>query len=99
MSEVVKIGRWDLKCDREATRTAYCGVQLGSPESCGCEICLNLIAARSQAYPPKALEIFEQLGIDCSKEAETWRYYRDESGLPNHILYRKKFPNVLKAGT
>ncbi len=57
---------------------------LGSPESCGCEICLNLVAARSQAYPPKALEIFEQLGIDCSKEAETWRYCRGESGLHHY---------------
>ncbi len=84
MSEVVNIGRWNLKCDREETRAAYLRVPFGSPESCGCEDCLNLAAARSQAYPPKALEIFEQLGIDCSKEAETWRMYRDESGLHHY---------------
>ena len=84
MLEVVNIGRWNLKCDREATRAAYLGVPLGSLESCGCEDCLNLSAARFQAYPPEAVAIFEQLGIDCSKEAETWRFCRDELGLHNY---------------
>jgi hypothetical protein len=82
--ETVNVGRWNLKCDREATRVAYSSVLLGSPETCGCEDCLNLVAARNQAYPPEALAIFEQLGIDRTKEAETWRRYRDKSGLHHY---------------
>ena len=81
MSDIANIGRWKIRFDREATRTAYSGVSLGSPESCGCEDCLNLAEVRLQAYPPEALTIFEQLGIDYTKEAETWRVYREESGL------------------
>ncbi len=82
--EIVNIGRWNLSCDREATRTAYSGVPKSSPESCGCEECLNFAAARDQAYPSEALAIFEQLGIDSRKEAETWRTHRDESGLHHY---------------
>lgn len=81
VAEIVNIGRWKIKFDREATLAAYSGVSLGSPESCGCEDCLNLVAARSQAYAPEAMAIFEQLGIDHTKEAETWRMCREESGL------------------
>lgn len=84
MSEVANIGRWKIRFDREATRTAYSGVSLGSPESCGCEDCLNLAPARPQAYSLEAMKIFEQLGIDYTKEAETWRVYREESGLHHY---------------
>ncbi len=81
VSEIANIGRWKIRFDREATRTAYSGVLQGSPESCGCEDCLNLAAVRLQAYPLEVIAIFKQLGIDYTKEAETWRVYREESGL------------------
>jgi hypothetical protein len=42
---------------------------------------LNFAAARFQAYPSQARALFEQLGIESSKEAETWRMCRDEKGL------------------
>jgi hypothetical protein len=54
-------------------------VPKGSPESCGCEHCLNFAAVRDQAYPLEALTIFEQLGIDPRKESEIWHTHRDES--------------------
>ena len=82
--EILNIGRWNLRCDRDATRAAYSDVPLGSPESCGCEHCLNFAAARNQAYPSEALAIFEQLGIDAHKEAEIWYTHRDESGLHHY---------------
>jgi len=79
--EVVNIGRWKLKHDAEATREAFSGVPVGSPESCGCAECLNFAAVRDRAYPPEALAIFERLGIDPCKESEIWHTHRDELGL------------------
>ena len=82
--DIVNIGRWNLRCDREGTRAAHAGVTQGSPESCGCEHCLNFAAVRNQAYPSEVLAIFEQLGIDPRKEAEIWYTHRDESGLHHY---------------
>ena len=81
---ILNIGRWNLKCDREATRAAYAGVSQGSPESCGCEHCLNFVASRTHAYPSEALAIFQLLGIGSRKEAEIWYTHRDESGLHHY---------------
>jgi hypothetical protein len=78
--ETIVIRRWILQTDPEATRVAFSDVPTGSPESCGCGDCLNFVAARDRAYPPEALAIFEQLGIDRSKESEIWHNYRDASG-------------------
>jgi hypothetical protein len=82
--EVLNIGRWNLRCDRKATQAAYSGVHQGSPESCSCKHCLNFVSARNLAYPPEALAIFEQLGIDSRKESEIWHTYRDESGVHHY---------------
>lgn len=82
--EFVNIGRWKLRFDAEATREAFSGVPLGSPESCGCAECLNFAAVRESAYPPEALAIFERLGVDPRKESEIWRTHRDESGLHHY---------------
>lgn len=81
---VVNIGRWKLKYDAEATRQAFAGVPVGSPESCGCAECLNFAAARERAYPPEALAVFERLGIDRRKESEIWHTHRDESGMHHY---------------
>ena len=82
--EVLSIGRWKLKYDVEATREAFSGVPLGSPESCGCAERLNFAAVRHRAYPPEALAIFDRLGIDYRKESEIWHTHRDESGLHHY---------------
>lgn len=82
--ELVNIGRWNLRSGREATRAAYSGVPIGSPESCGCEQCLNFAASRDRAYPSEILAIFKQLGIDSHKESEIWHTHRDESGLHHY---------------
>lgn len=82
--EVVNIGRWQLRCDAEATRQAFSGVPVGSPEYYGCAECLNFAAVRECAYPPEALAIFGRLGIDPRKESEIWHTHRDESGLHHY---------------
>jgi hypothetical protein len=80
MMETVNIGRWTLEIDREATELAFSRIPLGSPETCECDYCKNFVAARDHAYPPEAREMFATLGIDYQKEAETWEWYRVESG-------------------
>ena len=82
--EVVNIGRWKLRCDAEATREAFSGVLIGSPESCGCTECLNFAAVREVVYPPEVLAIFDRVGIDPRKESEIWHTHRDESGLHHY---------------
>lgn len=82
--ESVHIGRWQIKCDFEATRRTFSEIHLGSPEACGCGSCLNFVANRDKAYPSETLFIFERLGIDFRKESEIWHSYRDESGLHHY---------------
>ena len=82
--ETVDLGRWTIQCDPEGTRVAFSLVPIGSPESCGCNDCLNFAAARDRAYPSAALAIFNQLGIDSHKESEIWHTHRDETGLHHY---------------
>ena len=82
--ETIAIHRWKLQIDPEATRRAFSDVPTGAPESCGCGDCLNFAAARDRAYPSEVLAIFEQLGIDRSKESEIWHTHRDELGLHHY---------------
>ncbi len=80
MSEV-RIQGWLLECDLEATRRAYALISIGDPETCGCLYCQNFVAARSLAYPEAALWLYELLGINHSREAETYEVGTDEDGL------------------
>jgi hypothetical protein len=82
--ETVDLGRWTIQCDPEGTRVAFSLVPIGSPESCGCNDCLNFAAARDRAYSSAALAIFNQLGIDSQKESEIWHTHRDETGLHHY---------------
>jgi len=67
--ETITIGRWTLEVDREATEAAFSKISLGSPETCECDYCKNLVVARDSAYPEDARQVFSQLGIDYRKEA------------------------------
>jgi hypothetical protein len=80
MNQVV-FGRWRLICDPEATRRAYKFIPIGAPERCGCSQCRNFVAARGQVYPGEVRSLFENLGIDSSKEAEVSHMGKLESGL------------------
>ena len=84
MLEIVNIGRWTLEVDREATESAFAKIPGGSPEGCECDYCKNLVVAREHAYPPEARELFAMLGIDYSKEAETWEWNRVDSNLHSY---------------
>jgi hypothetical protein len=78
--ETIPFGRWELYCTPEITRQALAAVPLGSPEECGCEPCLNFVAADAQIYGIEVLEIFKKLGIPPDREVEIYRMGRMESG-------------------
>jgi hypothetical protein len=72
----MKIGSAEFTFDRAATQQAFSAIEKGAPERCGCSYCRNFVAAREQVYSPPVVALLEQLGIDRTKEAETWQYCR-----------------------
>lgn len=82
--ETITIGRWTLEVDRQATIEAFAKISVGSPETCECDYCKNLVAAREKAYPREALDLFDLLGIDYRKEAETWEWNRAKANLHSY---------------
>lgn len=74
------IGNWLLKCDREATRAAYALIPSGGAKECGCIYCRNYVLARDTIFQGSVRSLFEQLGIDCTKDAEVCEYGRDAGG-------------------
>ncbi len=68
----VRVKRWELEVDVEATAAAYARRESGDPEKCGCLYCRNFVAARDKAYPPEVRDVFAALGIRPIREAEVW---------------------------
>ena len=90
---VIELADALLEYDPIATRRAYAQRPQGSPEECGCAACRNFVATRDVAYPAQARAIFEQLGVDPTREAEIWRYNREPDGRHSyggffHIVWR-----------
>lgn len=77
----IRYKSWLVRCDPEATRTAYAWIERGAPENCGCDHCLNFIAAREQSYPPEVRDLLTRLGIDHRREAEVYYLARLPNGL------------------
>src|SRR6266581_3667101 len=74
-------GRWQGRCDLEATRKAYAQFSTAGPEQCGCGDCRNFIAARDQIHTPDVTQLLEKLGIDHRREVEVYSLTWLESGL------------------
>jgi len=72
---LIRFRKWELESDPQSTRDAYAIVS-GGAESCSANDCQNFAAARLHAYPPEALDLFQRLGIDFRKEAETFHNMR-----------------------
>jgi hypothetical protein len=79
-SDVFEIGRWKIASDAESTRKAHAATLLGGPEECGCTLCLNFAAQRTETYSPAIMQLFQQLGIEANREAEICHMARLQSG-------------------
>jgi hypothetical protein len=53
---------------------------MGGPEECGCEPCLNFVAARDQIYGPDVRALLEKLGVSRNREVEIHHMARLKSG-------------------
>ncbi len=83
--EQIKIGRWLIEVDREATQAAYINEQPIS--TCSCDYCQNYFAAcwAGQAHSPATVALFQRLGIAPEKEAEVYVFYGNPE--KTHVFY------------
>ena len=72
---------WILDCDVEATRAGYETILKGGAESCDCAGCRNFLAQRDSFYPAEVLNLFDRLGVNYKRDAETYHTARLEPGL------------------
>lgn len=72
---------WELEVDSTATGRAQAARESGSPESCGCLHCRNLVAARHLTYPRGFSELLDRLGIPTDRESEVYHCGEIEPGL------------------
>jgi hypothetical protein len=72
---------WIFDCDVEATRAGYQTTSVGGAESCECTYCRNFVLQRDSVYPAEVMNLFNELGVNYTRDAETYHMARLEGGL------------------
>jgi hypothetical protein len=72
---------WIFDCDVESTREGYASITAGGVETCPCAECRNFLAQRNSVFPAEVLDLFNQLGVDYKRDAETYHMGRLEPGV------------------
>ena len=72
---------WILECDVDATRAGYGTIQAGGVQKCDCAGCRNFLAQRDSVYPTEVLNLFDKLGINYQRDAETYHMASVEPGV------------------
>ena len=72
---------WKLLVDKEKTLKEYSQIEISGAESCRCSECQNYIAFRNQVFPKIIKQLFDEIGIDYSKEVEITYWEKLENGL------------------
>ena len=72
---------WVLECDVDATRAGYETISAGGAETCDCAGCQNFLAQRDAVYPAEVLDLFNELGVNYKRDAETYHMARLEPGV------------------
>ena len=68
--ETIRVGRWTIEVDREATRRVQLSRGSGQPETCDCQDDQNFVAARNVANPEAARILLDKLGLPYDRESE-----------------------------
>ncbi len=76
----VEFNGWVLEVDKTATEDAYAEIEFGGAVGCGCNDCVRFDIIRMELLPPSVLNLFSELRIEPSKEAETASFGPDEEG-------------------
>lgn len=88
MTKQLRIGRWILRVDAEATRAAMASpLQPDGAEGCGCAYCRNYVSQRHHLYPPAMVRLFDELGVDLRRDAEVVEYARSADGLHEYGIW------------
>lgn len=77
----VQFRDWVFEVDSDLTRQTYAKRSSGGTEGCPCNDCKNYRQQKDVAFPGEALELFENVGIDSTKECETFTLEKIPSGL------------------
>ncbi len=72
---------WEFNVDKTATLIGYQHAKAGSANYCTCTMCENFATYRHDIYPDVIKKLFEDLGIDYEKEAETYHIMKLDNGL------------------
>jgi|SRR5579859_2493588 len=67
----IRIARWEVEHDPDATRAAYGKVTLGGADKCECPDCQYFRTHREKIYSEPLRTLLNALGIDYRKEVET----------------------------
>ena len=78
----IRVARWELDVERDATREAYEATAPGV--RCDCYDCQNFVRLGRDVFPADYHKILESLGIDYRMPAELCHYTRLESGLHHY---------------
>lgn len=68
-NKTVQYREWEFLVDYESTKKHYDQIK-GWANDCGCAECRNFAKNRQAVFPDEVLELFKELGIDYTKEAE-----------------------------
>ncbi|GEM_PF-933197 len=73
---LVQFRSWRLFADVELTREFYRAIPQGSAAACAlaCNDCRYFDEHRDRIFPPEFRELLERLGIDYTKEAESYSF-------------------------
>ena len=71
---------WKFEVDFNRTKEVYDKIEVGSPESCGCNDCKNFVENRIKIYPEEIKELLAELGINFKKESEIYHICKLENG-------------------
>ena len=79
--EIIKFLDWEFNVDKEETTAGYQKALAGGSNFCKCTMCENFVASRNTIYPDTIKKLFNDLGIDYKKEAETYHMTKLDNGL------------------
>jgi hypothetical protein len=81
--KIIHLFDWGIAYNANKTKQVYKKIELGSADSCNCDYCKNFSRNRNNLFPKFFLEILIELGIDPTKEIET--YYIRQLSQNNHL--------------
>ncbi|MDB5126959.1 hypothetical protein [Mucilaginibacter sp.] len=80
-TKTVKFRDWVFEADVELTQQTYANAQVSGAEECTCGNCKNYLAFRDNIFPDEIKTLFNELGINYTKESEIITDQKHQNGL------------------